>query len=87
MKYNEMVTNFPTNLTFPFGKEYAPFGETKMHTGVDLRPIDDKVWALFPGKVSLAEERKEEGRFVQIVSNILGMIFKHNYFHNESSYV
>jgi len=80
-KYMQLI------VTYPFGKEYNPFGEKKIHTGIDFRPQEDKVWALFNGQVSLAEEKPQEGKFVQLISYIDKIEFKHNYFHNDHLFV
>lgn len=77
-------------LTSPFGPRIHPiYGDKEFHPGIDL--VDDnsgKVYCAYDGTVRRSRVGNfGEGNYIQVVSNIKGVILYHNYFHNEENLV
>lgn len=78
-------------LTSPFGWREDPLkktGEMQFHYGVDLVFNDENVYSGLPGTCIASKLGKYgEGNYIQIKSNINGVILYANYFHNEENYI
>lgn len=77
-------------VTSPFGLRIHPiYNKKEFHTGVDL--VNDKiyhVYCTYGGTIRRSRVGNfGEGNYIQIVSNIKGVILYHNYFHNKENLI
>ena len=84
-KYFELV------IRSKFGIKYDPFNlnpenpdKWDTHTGIDFRPKNDEVYSMFNGVVGWSGFQKRAGVFCQIHFKHKNVLFKNNYFHNDS---
>lgn len=65
-------------LTSPYGYRQDPFtGKSKFHHGLDLQCNNDKVLAMFPGKVVKVAKNKGYGNYIVISHKVFEVTYGH----------